>query len=223
MVTLTLCRYIGFAEPYTFHQLAFSLSARRTLRNHAQVQQLADELNALPPPRPGTYSCPMDDASTIVARFGYPGGPPNPVTVKLGGCGGATNGHVSRASGRATERLERLVPAPQPATIRGRVEVCGGPSPGGCHVGEFGSCESTGTGAASCTTTDRVSVRTASGRRLGIIRLHDARFEIDVPDGLYVLRLLADGDRVRARVVETTHVRARARRTVTVIFRMIVP
>ena len=62
------------------------------------MARLTRELDALAPAT-GVYHCPADSAADVVARFLYPSGPQDPVTVDLTGCNLVTNGHAHREAG----------------------------------------------------------------------------------------------------------------------------
>ena len=91
--SLLLCRYAGLNPQAD----AGRLERGRLAPTSAAVDRLAAGLDAIRPTPPGeTFNCPFDDGSEILALFGYPSGPPNPVTIDLEGCRTATNGHVAR-------------------------------------------------------------------------------------------------------------------------------
>jgi hypothetical protein len=219
-VEVLLCRYSGLTEPAPLNSPPpeFTLSAERLIASGATVSRLASELDAIAPTPPGAaYSCPAGFGAFVVARFRYPAGADDPVTVDLSDCNDVTNGLVHRLALGAPviRQLATLVPAPKPATLRGHVQLCGGAAPGGCHVSSFTSC---GRDAASCVTTDRVAIYAAGGRRVAVAALRRARFSLKLLPGRYTVKLLGDGPRVRGRVIELARVRAPAGRTTTIVF-----
>jgi hypothetical protein len=219
--TLVVCRYNGLAEPGILGDPGFALQSHGAARGQATVQRLASELNALPTPPPyGVEACPADFGTAAVAYFGYPSGPADPVTIALSGCEGLTDGYVAKDEGSVVSQVTGLAPAVGFGTLRGHVELCGGVSPGGCRVSTVTSCYQT---AANCTTTSRVAFYTASGRKVGILRLRHARFSTSIPAGRYVVKLLGDGPKIHGKVIETLHTTVPANGTSTVQFSIIVP
>lgn len=91
---LLLCRYSGI-NPHNGGQ---ALIAHRLVTSRAKVSRFADEFNALPTFPPGIFNCPADFGTAIVAYFGYPSGPGDPVRAALTGCTGVTNGHLNRTA-----------------------------------------------------------------------------------------------------------------------------
>jgi hypothetical protein len=222
--TVIVCRYNGLPNPpplSTPGYPSFGLIAARTVTSAARVAHLAAELDAIPQSNSTLpLACPADVGTAIVAYFHYPSGRDDPVTVDLTGCQNVSNGHVNRLAlnARVVGQLKSLVPIPRPATIKGKVELCGGAGPdSACRVAPFSYCP---TASLHCATSDRATVRTASGRLVAQARLHDGRFTVRVPPGSYVISVLADGGTVHGHVLESTRlkVRARARATVTFIF-----
>jgi len=92
--TVLVCRYSGLGAPGA----AFRLAGHDLVSDEATVGRLSRELDALTPTT-GVYHCPADSGADVVARFVYPTGPQDPVTVDLTGCNGVTNGHVRREAG----------------------------------------------------------------------------------------------------------------------------
>jgi hypothetical protein len=92
--TVLVCRYSGLGAPGG----AFRLTVHDLVSDQATVARLSSELDALTPAT-GVYHCPSDSGADVVARFLYPTGPQDPVTVDLTGCNGVTNGHVHREAG----------------------------------------------------------------------------------------------------------------------------
>jgi hypothetical protein len=91
---LLLCRYSGI-NPVNGGR---ALTAHRLVTSRAKVTRFADEFNALPEFPPGIFNCPVDVGTAIVAYFGYPSGPGDPVRVELSACTGVTNGHLIRTA-----------------------------------------------------------------------------------------------------------------------------
>ena len=92
--TILVCRYSGLGTPGG----AFRLTVHQLVSDQATVVRLSRQLDALTPTT-GVYHCPSDSGADVVARFVYPTGPQDPVTVDLTGCNGVTNGHVHREAG----------------------------------------------------------------------------------------------------------------------------
>jgi hypothetical protein len=214
-----VCDYSGFTEPPPLPQTgpAHRLIGEGGVLDVARARRIADELNAIPP-RSGPIACPADFGNQLVAYFLYPSGVVDPVTIGLSGCQSITNGHVDRL-GMGRPVVSELARLARPATIRGRVELCGGPAPGRCRVETGGVC----TPSSGCSTTDRVAVVEAGGPRVVTVRLHRARFSVEVPAGGYKLELLADGRRVHGKVVQVRRAKARAGRTTSVVFLIAIP
>lgn len=107
---LRLCRYSGLNANQPRRLIASVLvDSRSTLRSLThRFDQLASAQ--------GTFGCPLDDGSEIVARLAYPG--PHQVTISVGlrGCNSVTNGDLHRTAAGAAGRpgpkllaqLERL-------------------------------------------------------------------------------------------------------------------
>jgi hypothetical protein len=101
-----VCRYRGLgtkpSSPRAFHLISHYLVADKQF-----VTRVARELNKLKP-NTGVQACPLDDGSAIVAFFGYPRGPQDPVRIGLSGCLLVTNGHLHReATSQLIHQLER--------------------------------------------------------------------------------------------------------------------
>jgi hypothetical protein len=95
--SVVLCRYRGLdSHP------AMSLTIARVLRlgPGPVLSTLVARLNALEPWPFSTlpHSCPFDDASQVIAHFGYPSDATSAVTVDLMGCNTVTNGRISRTA-----------------------------------------------------------------------------------------------------------------------------
>lgn len=218
---LLVCSYSGFTEPGPMANQgpAHRLIGSGSLTNPARVSQLAVALNAIPP-RSGAIACPADFGNQLVAFFRYGSPPDDPVAVGLSGCQTISNGHIQRL-GLSAPVVTQLSELARPGIIRGRVQVCGGPAPGGCHTETLGSC---GPAPRSCSRADRVAVLTVPGRqRLVTVRLRGARFVVEVPAGRYKLELLADGKHVHGKVVQTAQATVRAGHTTAVVFGISVP
>src|SRR5712692_1448384 len=71
-----LCRYRG-VNPNP--RRAGTLVRSRWVTSRATVAQLTQRFDMLQPPAPGTFSCPSDDESKIVAIFQFGHGPTDPV------------------------------------------------------------------------------------------------------------------------------------------------
>lgn len=190
----------------------------RSITSTATVSRLAQELNALPTAS-GTYSCPLDDGESVVADFSYPSGPENPVSVALSGCAEVSNGHVHRIAdgSRVVTRMEGLIP--WRGMIRGRLEVCGGPAPGGCHP----TTGITSCGPPGCVHADQVAIMHSVGAQYPNVRLRRGRFTVRVEPGRYRLALLIDGRNVQGRVLARVTARVRNGQTTRVSFRVSVP
>lgn len=220
-VVVHVCNYSGFTEPPPLPQTgpAHRLIGEGGVLDRSRVARIANELDAIPPAPPGHgIACPADFGNQLVAYFLYPSGVVDPVTIGLSGCQSITNGHVDRL-GMGRPVVSELARLARPATIRGRVELCGGPAPGRCRVETGGVC----TPSSGCSTTDRVAVVEAGGPRVVTVRLHRARFSVEVPAGGYKLELLADGRRVHGKVVQVRRAKARAGRTTSVVFVIAIP
>ncbi len=92
-VSLTLCRYRGLNDPTPTYVNQIAGSA--TVTDPMQLQSLEDQFNALPPPQSGTFACPADDGSSLLARFDHPNSPSDEVLIRTTGCSDATNGYVT--------------------------------------------------------------------------------------------------------------------------------
>jgi hypothetical protein len=180
-VALLLCRYSGLTQPPPSPNAgpAHRLTAVARLGNRSEVRRFAHKLNAIAP-QSGAVSCPADFGDRLVAYFLYAFGRPSPVAVGLSGCELLSNGTVNRVALDApvVAEMTRLA---QPSTLQGRLQLCGGPAPGGCRTEQFTSCDPSG-----CITADRVGVFTADGRHLATVRLRRARFSLLVPAGRYI-------------------------------------
>ena len=94
-----LCRYRGLGDSPAALERTVKVSRPRVLR------RLVRRLDGLPDAA-GTYACPNDDGSQVVAHFAYPDGHRLTVAIGFSGCRLATNG---RRSGVATDALLRLL------------------------------------------------------------------------------------------------------------------
>jgi hypothetical protein len=218
-IVLHVCNYSGFSEPPPLPQTGppHRLIGEGGVLERSHVARIAAQLDAIPP-QSGSIACPADFGNQLVAYFLYPSGVVDPVTVGLSGCESITNGHVNRL-GLSRPVVGELAALARPATIRGRVRLCGGPAPGRCATETATVCGP----PLGCSTTDRVAVITIVGGHLLTVRLHHARFSVEVPAGDYRLQLLADGRRVRGKVVKTIRARARAGQRTSVAFTLAVP
>lgn len=88
--TLVLCRYHGLNDPPVL-----GLSATRIVTDTRLVQAWQRRFNALPVVKAGTYNCPNDDGSSILASFVASATSYAVVKVELRGCQFATNGIVA--------------------------------------------------------------------------------------------------------------------------------
>jgi hypothetical protein len=192
------------------------------------IAGIASGLNALPPPSPYPLACTLELSDNIVAYFSYASGPTNPVAIQPYGCLKISNGRLDRYGTRAlVDQIHSLIPPPHVplgpgpvviATIAGKVQVCGGPAPGGCRVENFKVC-----GAQSgCITADRVLV-VRSGAKVATARLRHGRFSVIVQPGRYTVELLGDGPRVHGKVLQRATVNAAKWRTTRVKFGFAVP
>lgn len=187
----------------------------RTVTAGSTVSRLARELNALPSAM-GSYNCPSDDGESVVADFSYATDAPDPVSVGLSGCQSVSNGHVSRlgAGKPVISRIAGLIP--WQGTIVGRLRVCGGPAPGGCHPTRgITSC-----GAHGCVHADQVAILHSLGAQYPNVKLRRGRFTVRVEPGRYRLALLVDGRHVHGKVVQTAKARVRNGRVTRVVFRI---
>jgi hypothetical protein len=82
---LRLCLYVA-AHP----------SRSRAIAGRATISSLISAFNRLRQPHKGIYSCPDDNGSEMLLLFGYRGGRPERVVLRLTGCRFATNGASSR-------------------------------------------------------------------------------------------------------------------------------
>ncbi len=187
----------------------------RSITQGATVSQVSWELNALPSDH-GVYSCPSDDGESITADFSYTSGAANPVSVGLSGCQSVTNGYVNRLGldHPVIAQLAGLIP--WEGTIRGRLEICGGPAPGGCRTTtSSGVCV-----RSRCLHAAQVAIRHAVGSQYPNVQLHRGHFTARVAPGRYNLSLLATGRLGNARVLATARVRVRLHRTTPTAFRL---
>jgi hypothetical protein len=90
-----LCRYRGVNPDPTRTE---TLARSRVITSSAIVAKLAQRFDKLQPAAPGTYACPADDQSKIIAIFQFSHGPSGPVVTSLEGCRLVTNGRVSRTA-----------------------------------------------------------------------------------------------------------------------------
>ncbi len=109
--SVVLCRYRGLdSDP----DRSLWLARARRLGPGPTLSTIAARLNALKPwPFIGGLptSCPADDASQVIAHFGYPNDVASAVTVDLEGCNTVTNGRIFRTaypSDPVLGQLERL-------------------------------------------------------------------------------------------------------------------
>ncbi len=102
---MRICRYAGLNDG---HPLA--LIATGLVSSSRSIAAIARELDRLPPFPTGALSCPMDDGSALLIYLGYRQGQTVTIGVALTGCGGASNGSVTRWAGNsdAVTQLERL-------------------------------------------------------------------------------------------------------------------
>ncbi len=115
------------------------------------------------------------------------------------------------AAGLSAGSSEAALKASRSALVRGDVQVCGSP----CWVSGVGYC----TSSQGCVKADRVAAIDAEERRVATVRLHHARFKLDLVPGRYTLELLGDGRREHGHVMQRKTVRAPADRTTHVHFR----
>lgn len=189
-----------------------------SITSSTTVTELAARLNALPSAS-GAYACPSDEGETITADFSYASGPENPVSIRLSGCQTVTNGHVTRLGldHPVIGQAGRLIP--WLGTIRGRLEVCGGPSRSGCRrTTGFTTCV-----ASRCLHADQVVIMHAIGIPYPNVRLRHGRFTVRVEPGRYRLVLLGDGRLGHDRVIARTRAQVRLDRTTRVAFRLSAP
>ena len=96
--SVVLCRYRGLdSDPGR----SLTLARARRLGPEPALSTIAARLNALKPwPFTGGLptSCPADDASQVIAHFGYTSGAISAVTVGLTGCNTVTNGRIDRTA-----------------------------------------------------------------------------------------------------------------------------
>jgi hypothetical protein len=103
---IRLCRYSAIPS----HLVRSTL-----IGAHRPVSSLVRQFDRLPATK-GTFACPVDDGSQIVALLSYPSGHRVAIDVHLKGCNEVTNGDLFRAAlGRPGQpgpvllaRLERL-------------------------------------------------------------------------------------------------------------------
>jgi hypothetical protein len=91
------------------------LIGRSVVRSRSIVDRLTTEFNALPPIPTGTYSCPDDNGSQVVAILKYKTGQSLRLTITLSGCPVAKREHITRSAmghlgGGLTSELEGLTP-----------------------------------------------------------------------------------------------------------------
>src|SRR5229473_2480859 len=90
-----LCRYRGVNPDPT---RAGTLARSRAITSPAIVAKLAQRFDMLRPALPGTYACPADDQSKIVAIFEFGHGRSDLVVTSLEGCRPVSNGRLSRTA-----------------------------------------------------------------------------------------------------------------------------
>jgi hypothetical protein len=225
-VSVLLCRYSGLTEPAPLSIPApqFTLWAQRLITTPTTAAALASALNSIPPTKPGVaYSCPAGFDQYVVAYFGYPSGPADPVTIDVNDCNTITNGFVHRLglARPAVTRILSLAPTPDPGSVRVQLRVCGGPAPGGCRVEAFGSC---GGAPGSCISSDRAAVVAADGVTVATLRLHKGRTgQLALIPGRYTFRLLGDGRGVTGRVLDAQQATVRSGVASTITFMIAVP
>lgn len=131
-----LCRYSGLGGyPKLIGSGPFRLIAHHLITNHATLDSLASELNALKPAS-GVRACPNDNGTAIVAFFRYGSAPDadDPVTINLSGCSSVTNGRLQRSAVsspgfRLVRQLEALAALTAPVRkgiLTGRIVRVGG-------------------------------------------------------------------------------------------------
>jgi hypothetical protein len=103
---LLLCRY---GEPIDVDRGALGGSVLITRK--ARVRGLARKLNSLKAVPSGTYSCPADNGSVVVASFRYLTAPADPVFVQLSGCRWVSNGQLPTTYSATTGLLRTLLAA----------------------------------------------------------------------------------------------------------------
>jgi hypothetical protein len=105
---IELSRYQGISDA--------RLVGRSVVRSRSTVGRLTTEFNGLPPIPMGTYSCPDDNGSKVVAILKYRTGQSLRLAITLSGCPVAKRGSVTRSAlgsvgDRLTSELERLTPS----------------------------------------------------------------------------------------------------------------
>jgi hypothetical protein len=90
---MRLCRYSGVNDSHRDRLLR-----ARLLSDPVLVTRLVGQFNELAPFPPGTYACPADDGSQIVALLGYPNGKEVTVAFALTGCRAVENGDLVRST-----------------------------------------------------------------------------------------------------------------------------
>lgn len=114
---LLLCRYWGLNHG----SRSLTLATKRLLREPGRVDLYARTLDHLQPWPEGTYACPEDDGSRILALFGYPEEAPAVVEISLTGCEGVANGRAPWSEiGPLGSMLGQDVPLPasRPASLQ---------------------------------------------------------------------------------------------------------
>ncbi len=128
-----LCRYsaAGLAPESV---LPGRLIVHRLVAKLATVKSLASGLDALKT-LPGSYSCPADNGTAIIAFFRYRTKSDDPVTIGLSGCLSVTNGHLNRLAGitapgrnllRQLEALTQPTSASSKGILTGKIRWVGG-------------------------------------------------------------------------------------------------
>lgn len=210
-IALTVCRYNGLNATALAPQ--FGLAAIGTTDDQTTVSNLAGELDALKPTT-GTYNCPSDDGSAVIAYFTYTTGVDDIVKVGLAGCNAITNAHITRLGLDApvVGQLQALTRAVKLkwARFSGQVEIRRVAEPDICTITQCPICPT------NCKAPTRVVAFNAKGDFLAQARLHDDHFSFRVATpGRYTLKLEAT-NKVLAKVKAT----ARRGKTTRVVFRI---
>ena len=162
----------------------------------------------------GSFDHDTGASPTLSWRFSKPG--TYEVRVQVTNSAGQT----ATAAVPVTATVPPTIRRPPPkAVVAGYVQVCGGPAPGGCRIEKLGICQP----PRGCMTTDRVAAINSRGRRVAVAKLIRGRFRLTLSPGRYTIELLADGKHVRGHILQRKRVTARAHRTATIRFRLIVP
>lgn len=105
------------------------------------------------------------------------------------------------------------------SVVAGYVQICGGPSPGGCRREGFADCSAPN----GCVSADRVVAVNSEGQRVAGQRLHHHRFRLHLAPGCYTIELIGDGKKVHGQVMEKQKVMTQAGRTTHIHFTFDVP